>query len=87
VKRMAALKEGDYLTCEVCELVIVVDEECGCAVGGLICCDEEMVKMKAPAKAKKKAKAKPAAKAKKPAAKKVVKKKAGKKPAAKAKKK
>jgi hypothetical protein len=80
---MATLKEGDYLTCEVCELVVVVDEECGCAVGGLICCDEEMVKMKAPAKAKKKAK--PAAKPKKAAAKKVVKK-AGKKPAAKAKK-
>jgi hypothetical protein len=86
---MATLKEGDYLTCEVCDLVIVVDEECGCAVGGLICCDEEMVKMKAPAKSKKKAKAKakPAAKAKKAPAKKVVKKKAGKKPAAKAKKK
>ncbi len=81
---MATLKEGDYLMCEVCDLVVVVDEECGCAVGGLICCDEEMVKMKAPAKAKKKAK--PAAKVKK-AAKKVVKKGAGKKPAAKAKKK
>jgi hypothetical protein len=78
---MATLKEGDYLTCEVCDLVVVIDEECGCAVGGLICCDEEMVKMKAPAKAKKKAK--PAAKAKKPAAKKVAKK----KPAARAKKK
>lgn len=78
---MATLKEGDYLRCDVCDLVVVVDEECGCAVGGLICCDEEMVKMKAPAKAKKKAK--PAAKAKKPAAKKVAKK----KPAAKAKKK
>jgi hypothetical protein len=78
---MATLKEGDYLTCEVCDLVVVVDEECGCAVGGLICCDEEMVKMKAPAKAKKKAK--PAAKAKKAAVKKVAKK----KPAAKAKKK
>jgi hypothetical protein len=78
---MATLKEGDYLTCEVCDLVVVVDEECGCAVGGLICCDEEMVKIKAPAKAKKKAK--PAAKAKK----KVVKKVAKKKPAAKAKKK
>jgi hypothetical protein len=77
---MATLKEGDYLTCEVCDLVIVVDEECGCAVGGLICCDEEMVKIKAPAKAKKKAK--PAAKAKKKAVKKAVK-----KPAAKAKKK
>jgi len=78
---MATLKEGDYLRCDVCDLVVVVDEECGCAVGGIICCDEEMVKMKAPAKAKKKAK--PAAKAKKPAAKKVAKK----KPAAKAKKK
>jgi hypothetical protein len=84
---MATLREGDYLTCEICELVVVVDEECGCVVGGLICCDEEMVKITAPAKAKKKAKAKakPAAKAKKPAAKKVAKK-AGKKPAAKAKK-
>ena len=72
---MATLKEGDYLTCEVCDLVVVVDEECGCAVGGLICCDKEMVKIKAPAKAKKKA------------VKKVAKKKAVKKPAAKAKKK
>jgi len=72
---MATLKEGDYLTCEVCDLVVVVDEECGCVVGGLICCDEEMVKMKAPAKAKK------------ASAKKVAKKKAGKKPTAKAKKK
>ena len=81
---MATLKEGDYLTCEVCELIVVVDEECGCAVGGLICCEEPMVKMKAPAKAKKKAK--PAVKAKKAAVKKVAKK-AGKKPAAKAKKK
>ena len=80
---MATLREGDYLTCEVCDLVIVVDEECGCAVGGLVCCDEEMVKIKAPAKAKKKAK--PAAKAKKAAVKKVAKKKAVKKPAAKAK--
>ena len=71
---MATLKEGDYLRCDVCDLVVVVDEECGCAVGGIICCDEEMVKMKAPAKAKKKAK--PAAKAKKPAVKKVAKKKA-----------
>jgi hypothetical protein len=82
---MATLKEGDYLKCDVCDLVVVIDEECGCAVGGLICCDEEMVKIKAPAKAKKKAK--PAAKAKKKAVKKVAKKKAVKKPAAKAKKK
>lgn len=87
---MATFKEGDYLTCEVCGLVVVIDEACDCAVSEIICCEEEpMVKMKAPAKAKKKAKAKakPAAKAKKAAAKKVAKKKAGKKPAAKAKKK
>jgi hypothetical protein len=82
---MASLKEGDYLTCEVCGLVVVVDEACDCIVSEIICCEEEpMVKIKAPAKAKKKAK--PAAKPKKAAAKKVAKK-AGKKPAAKAKKK
>ncbi|HUH65482.1 MAG TPA: hypothetical protein VLZ07_03530 [Syntrophales bacterium] len=69
---MATLKEGDYLKCDVCDLVVVVDEECGCIEGGLICCDEEMVKVKRPAKAK----AKPAAKAKKAAAKKTAKKKA-----------
>ena len=72
---MATLKEGDYLKCDVCDLVVVVDEECGCIAGGLICCDEEMIRVKGPAKAKK-AKAKPAAKAKKATAKKVVKKKA-----------
>ena len=82
---MANFNEGDYLTCDVCGLVVVVDEACDCVVSEIICCEEEpMVKMKAPAKAKKKAK--PAAKPKKAAAKKVVKKKAVKKPAAKAKK-
>lgn len=79
---MAKLKKGDALTCEVCGLVVVVDESCGCAVGEIICCKSKpMAKGKAAAdKAKKK---KAAAKASaKPAVKK-----AGKKPAAKAKKK
>jgi hypothetical protein len=85
---MAKFKKGDVLTCEVCGLVVVVDDSCGCAVGEIICCkNKPMVKGKAAADKAKKNKA--AAKA---AAKKVVKakpavKKAGKKPAAKAKKK
>ena len=60
---MAKLKQGDLLTCELCGLVVVVDEACGCAVGEILCCEEKpMVKGKAAAaKAKKKAPAKPAA--------------------------
>jgi hypothetical protein len=47
---MAKLKKGDLLTCEVCSLVVVVDEACGCAVGEIICCKEQaMVKGKAAA--------------------------------------
>jgi hypothetical protein len=61
---MAKLKNGDLLTCEVCGLIVVVDEACGCAVGEIICCkDRPMVKGKAAAaKAKKKPVAKAAAK-------------------------
>jgi hypothetical protein len=69
---MAKFKKGDVLTCEVCGLVVVVDDSCGCAVGEILCCkNKSMVKGKAAAvKAKKKAAAKkavkkPAAKAKK----------------------
>jgi len=53
---MAKLKKGDALTCEVCGLVVVVDESCGCAVGEIICCKTKpMAKGKAAAdKAKKK---------------------------------
>ncbi|HQL90211.1 MAG TPA: hypothetical protein PLQ15_06380 [Syntrophales bacterium] len=66
---MAKAKKGDLFTCDVCGLVVAVDESCDCAVGELICCDVPMEKGKAAAaKAKKAAKkAKPAKKAKKPA--------------------
>jgi len=63
---MAKAKKGDYMTCNECGLVLVVDEACGCAAADVICCDAPMKKGKAVA-AKVKAKAK--------AAKKVVKKK------------
>lgn len=87
---MAKLKKGDVLTCDVCGLVVVVDESCGCAVGEIICCKKQsMVKGKAAAVKAKKKKAATKASAKAVAAKaaKKVVKKAGKKPAAKAKKK
>jgi len=90
---MPNVKTGDALKCEVCGLTVVVDEECGCAVAEIICCEEPMVnkgpvapKKKAlpVAAAKKKTTVKPAAEKKtaKPAAKKsVAKKKAVKKAA------
>ena len=87
---MSKVKTGDVLSCEVCGLAVIVDEECGCATIDLICCEEPMVntgvskiKQIQPAAApKKKAvvkKVKPAPK-KKPVAKKKVVKKAVKKP-------
>jgi len=88
---MSKVKPGDVLSCEVCGLSVIVDEECGCAIVELICCDEPMENKgpkppkKIAAAPKKKAvakKAKPAAK--KPlAAKKAAPKKAVKKPVAK----
>jgi hypothetical protein len=65
-EKMAKAKKGDLFSCDVCGLVVAVDETCDCVVGELICCDVPMEKGKAPAKAKKKA-AKPAKKAAKPA--------------------
>ena len=44
---MAKAKKGDLFTCEVCGLVVAVDESCDCAVGELICCDIPMEKGKA----------------------------------------
>ena len=62
---MAKAKKGEYLSCNECGLVVVVDEACGCATAEVICCDEPMAPGKAAAnKAKKKAGAKkPAVKA------------------------
>ena len=81
---MSKVKPGDVLSCEVCGLSVIVDEECGCAMAELICCEEAMQNKgpKPPKKAaapKKKAAVKKAPAAKKPAAKKP----AAKKPAAK----
>jgi hypothetical protein len=63
---MAKAKKGEYLSCDVCGLVVVVDEECGCATAGVVCCAKPMAQGKAAAnRAKKKVVAKkPAAKAK-----------------------
>ena len=40
---MAKVKVGDVLSCEVCGLAVIVDEECGCATIDLICCEEPMI--------------------------------------------
>ena len=90
---MAKAKRGDKFGCAECGLVVVVDEECGCAAADILCCGEPMVKgdiktsktkkktsaIKAPKKKAAK-KAKPKAKKSAAAAKKTV---ATKKPAAK----
>lgn len=60
---MPKVKTGDKLNCEVCGLTVIVDEECGCAVAEIICCEEPMVN-KGPALPKKKDPTVPAAKKK-----------------------
>lgn len=82
---MAKAKRGDTFTCDVCGLVVAVDEVGDFAVGEIVCCDIPMKKGKAVRKAKKKAGAKKVAK-KKVAKKKVAKKKVAKKKVAKKKK-
>jgi len=42
-KPMAKVRSGDVLSCEVCGLTVIVDEECGCATIDIICCEEPMV--------------------------------------------
>lgn len=81
---MAKAKKGDLLSCEVCGLVVAVDEGCGCDTAEIICCGEPMAQGKMAAnRAKKKGAAKkPAMKAVKAPAK--AKGKAAKKGAAKA---
>ncbi len=39
---MSKVVPGDVLCCEVCGLAVIVDEECGCAIAELICCEEPM---------------------------------------------
>lgn len=88
--KMSKVKPGDVLSCEVCGLAVVVDEECGCGIAEIICC-EELMENKGPKPPKKLAaaphkkavvkKAKPAVKKK--AVKKAAAKKPAKKPAAK----
>jgi len=63
---MSKVKPGDVLSCEVCGLSVIVDEECGCAMAELICC-EELMENKGPKPLKKAA---PKKAAKKPAVKK-----------------
>jgi hypothetical protein len=61
---MAKAKKGDYLSCKVCGLVVVVDKGCGCAVTELLCCKKPMTIVKASAgRVKKQAAAKKPAKA------------------------
>ena len=75
---MAKAKAGDKLSCEMCGLIVTVDEECGCtSMEELICCGEMMGKGEAAAKRARKAAAPAVKKAvvkKAPAAKKTVKK-------------
>lgn len=63
----AKIKRGDNLSCEVCGLVLTVDELCGCMEAHeIICCDLPMKKTRAaskPTKAKAKSTARPKARA------------------------
>ena len=52
---MAKVKKGDYLSCRVCGLVVVVNRACGCAATMVICCSKPMVIGKATADRIKKA--------------------------------
>ena len=37
------VKKGDAYTCDVCGLVVTVDETCGCVeTCDIICCDKQM---------------------------------------------
>ena len=42
---MSKVRTGDVLSCEVCGLSVIVDEDCGCAITEIICCEEPMVNM------------------------------------------
>ncbi len=52
--RKATVAKGDGFECEVCGLMMVVDEECGCVEAHeIICCSQPMKQKKARAKAAK----------------------------------
>jgi len=53
---MAKAKKGDLYGCEVCGLVVSVDDPCGCSTCELICCDVPMTKKAGKAKTTKKKK-------------------------------
>ena len=80
---MSRVKAGDVLSCEVCGLAVIVDEECGCAMAEIICCEEPMMNKGPVAPKKASAAAKPKKKAAVKKAKPAVKKKTVKKPVAK----
>ena len=80
---MSRVKAGDVLSCEVCGLAVIVDEQCGCAMAEIICCEEPMMNKGPAAPKKTRAASKPKKKAAGKKAKPIAKKKAVKKPMAK----
>ncbi len=51
------MPKGDRYKCDVCGLVVLVEDDCGCSSCDLICCDAPMKKVgtkAAPSKGKKK---------------------------------
>ena len=58
---MAKKKVGEKYECEECGLVVIVEDVCGCDDCNIVCCEEPMKKVKAPAKKAVKAPAKKAA--------------------------
>ncbi len=82
---MSKVRTGDVLSCEVCGLSVIVDEDCGCAITEIICCEDPMVnKGQIPPKNKSVATAAPKKKTAAKKAKPTAKKKISKKPAKKA---
>ncbi len=56
-KKAAPVTKGSSYGCEVCGLVVTVDEDCGCVeTCDIVCCGEPMKAAKPKAKAKAKAK-------------------------------
>ncbi|MFB3925608.1 MAG: hypothetical protein ACE14T_06100 [Syntrophales bacterium] len=52
---MAKTKKGDVFSCEMCGLIVSVDQGCNCAEERIICCDVPMKKGKTAAARLKKA--------------------------------